>query len=148
MQNKKSKFLDIAIIGILVIDLMLIRMFEKELFYDPFLDFFHGNTQNKTIPAFNTIKLFFGLLYRYSINSTFTVLIVYFLFKDVSIVKLTSFLLSIFFVVLIIFFFSLLYFSKNPDYLFLFYVRRFLIQPLFLILFVPAFFYQKSVNKQ
>jgi exosortase F-associated protein len=148
MQKKKSKVLDIAIIGILVIALMLIRMFEKELFYDPFLDFFHGNTQNKTIPEFNTIKLFLGLLYRYSINSMFTVLIVYFLFKDVSIVKLTSFLLSIFFVVLIILFFSLLYISKNPDYLFLFYVRRFLIQPLFLILFVPAFFYQKSVNKQ
>jgi len=148
MQKKKSKVLDIAIIGILVIALMLIRMFEKELFYDPFLDFFHGNTQNKTIPEFNTIKLFLGILYRYSINSTFTVLIVYFSFKDVSIVKLTSFLLSIFFVVLIILFFSLLYFSKNPDYLFLFYVRRFLIQPLFLILFVPAFFYQKSVNKQ
>lgn len=148
MQKKKSKVLDITIIGILVIALMLIRMFEKELFYDPFLDFFHGNTQNKTIPEFNTIKLFLGILYRYSINSTFTVLIVYFLFKDVSIVKLTSFLLSIFFVVLIILFFSLLYFSKTPDYLFLFYVRRFLIQPLFLILFVPAFFYQKSVNKQ
>ena len=148
MQKKKSKVLDIAIIGILVIALMLIRMFEKELFYDPFLDFFPGNTQNKTIPEFDTIKLFLGLLYRYSINSTFTVLIVYFLFKDVSIVKLTSFLLSIFFVVLIILFFSLLYISKTPDYLFLFYVRRFLIQPLFLILFVPAFFYQKSVNKQ
>lgn len=148
MQKKKSKVLDITIIGILVIALMLIRMFEKELFYDPFLDFFHGNTQNKTIPEFDTIKLFLGILYRYSINSMFTVLIVYFLFKDVSIVKLTSFLLSIFFVVLIILFFSLLYISKTPDYLFLFYVRRFLIQPLFLILFVPAFFYQKSVNKQ
>lgn len=148
MQKKKSKVLDITIIGILVIALMLIRMFEKELFYDPFLDFFHGNTQNKTIPEFNTIKLFLGILYRYSINSMFTVLIVYFLFKDVSIVKLTSFLLSIFFVVLIILFFSLLYISKTPDYLFLFYVRRFLIQPLFLILFVPAFFYQKSVDKQ
>lgn len=148
MQKKKSKVLDIAIIGILAIALLLIRMFEKELFYDPFLNFFHGDTQNKMVPEFNTIKLFLGLLCRYFMNSMLTVLIVYFLFKDVSIVKLTSFLLSLFFVVLIIFFFSLLYFSKTPNYLFLFYVRRFLIQPLFLILFVPAFFYQKSVNKQ
>jgi exosortase F-associated protein len=148
MQKKKSKVLDIAIIGILAIALLLIRMFEKELFYDPFLNFFHGDTQNKMVPEFNIIKLFLGLLCRYFMNSMLTVLIVYFLFKDVSIVKLTSFLLSLFFVVLIIFFFSLLYFSKTPNYLFLFYVRRFLIQPLFLILFVPAFFYQKSVNKQ
>ena len=148
MQKKNNKVLDIAIIGILVIALLLIRMFEKELFYDPFLDFFHGDTQNKIIPEFNTIKLFLGLLYRYFMNSMFTVLIVYFLFKDISIVKLTSFLLSLFFVVLIVIFFSLLHFSQSSDYLFVFYVRRFLIQPLFLILFVPAFFYQKSVNKQ
>ncbi len=148
MQKKNNKVLDIAIIGILVIALLLIRMFEKELFYDPFLDFFHGDTQNKIIPEFNTIKLFLGLLYRYIMNSIFTVLIVYFLFKDISIVKLTSFLLSLFFVVLIVIFFSLLHFSQSSDYLFVFYVRRFLIQPLFLILFVPAFFYQKSVNKQ
>ncbi|MEY4835181.1 MAG: hypothetical protein RI980_1296 [Bacteroidota bacterium] len=149
MQKKKNKrFLDIVIIGVLVTALLLIRMFEKDLFYDPFLDFFHGDTLNKRVPDFNTIKLFLGLLCRYFMNSMLTVLTVYFLFKDVSIVKLTSFLLSIFFVVLIILFFSLLYFSTTPDYLFLFYVRRFLIQPLFLILFVPAFFYQKSVNKQ
>ncbi len=148
MQKKNNKVLDIAIIGILVIALLLIRMFEKELFYDPFLDFFHGDTQNKIIPEFNTIKLFLGLLYRYFMNSIFTVLILYFLFKDISIVKLTSFLLSLFFIILIVIFFSLLHFSKSPDYLFVFYVRRFLIQPLFLILFVPAFFYQKSVNKQ
>jgi exosortase F-associated protein len=148
MQKKKSKVLDIAIIGILVIALLLIRMFEKELFYDPFLEFFHGDTKNKMIPEFNTFKLFLGLLYRYFMNSIFTVLIVYFLFKDISIVKLTSFLLSLFFIILIVIFFSLLHFSKSPDYLFVFYVRRFLIQPLFLILFVPAFFYQKSVNKQ
>ena len=134
MQKKKSKVLDIAIIGILVIALLLIRMFEKELFYDPFLDFFHGDTQNKIIPEFNTIKLFLGLLHRYFMNSIFTVLIVYFLFKDISIVKLTSFLLSLFFVVLIVIFFSLLHFSQSSDYLFVFYVRRFLIQPLFLIL--------------
>ncbi len=148
MQKKKSKVLDLVIIGVLVIALLLIRMFEKDLFYDPFLDFFHGDTQNKMVPEFNTIKLFFGLLCRYFLNGMFTILIVYFLFKDLSIVKLTTFLLSIFFVVLIIFFFSLLHFSESPDYLFVFYVRRFLIQPLFLILFVPAFFYQKSVNKQ
>ncbi len=148
MQKKKNKRLDIVIIGVLVTALLLIRMFESDMFYDPFLDFFHGDTQNKIVPEFNTIKLFLGLLCRYFMNSMLTVLIVYFLFKDVSIVKLTSILLSLFFVVLTILFFSLLYFSKTPDYLFLFYVRRFLIQPLFLILFVPAFFYQKSINKE
>lgn len=80
MQKKKSKVLDIAIIGVLVIALLLIRMFEKELFYDPFLDFFHSDTKNKIIPEFNTFNLFLGLLCRYFMNSIFTVLIVYFFF--------------------------------------------------------------------
>ncbi len=143
MQNRNNKAVNISFIGILVIFLLLIRMFEKDLFYDPFLEFFHGDTQNKILPEFDTFKLFLGLLLRYFMNGMFTILILYFLFKDFSILKLTSFLLLFFFVVLIIIFFSLLYFSESPDYLFVFYVRRFLIQPLFLILFVPAFFYQK-----
>ncbi len=143
MQNRKNKVVNISVIGILVVFLLLIRMFEKDLFYDPFLEFFHGDTQNKILPEFDTFKLFLGLLLRYFMNGMFTILILYFLFKDFSILKLTSFLLLFFFVVLIIIFFSLLYFSESPDYLFVFYVRRFLIQPLFLILFVPAFFYQK-----
>ncbi len=148
MQNRKNKAINISVIGILVLSLLLIRMFEKDLFYDPFLEFFHGDTQNKILPEFDTLKLFLGLLLRYFMNGILTILILYFLFKDFSILKLTSFLLLFLFVVLIILFFSLLHFSKSPDYLFVFYIRRFLIQPLFLILFVPAFFYQKSVNKQ
>ncbi|WP_396181523.1 exosortase F system-associated membrane protein [Flavobacterium sp.] len=143
MQKRKNKAINISIIGILVVSLLLIRMFEKDLFYDPFLEFFRGDTQNKIVPEFDAFKLFLGLLYRFFINGMLTILILYFLFKDFLIVKLTSFLLLIFFVVLIIAFFSLLHFSESPDYLFVFYVRRFLIQPLFLILFVPAFFYQK-----
>jgi exosortase F-associated protein len=57
-------------------------------------------------------------------------------------------MLSSFFVILSLVFFFLLEYTKTPDLLILFYIRRFLIQPLFLILFVPAFFYQISVNKQ
>ena len=136
MQNRKNKAINISVIGILVLSLLLIRMFEKDLFYDPFLEFFHGDTQNKILPEFDTLKLFLGLLLRYFMNGILTILILYFLFKDFSILKLTSFLLLFFFVVLIILFFSLLHFSKSPDYLFVFYIRRFLIQPLFLILFV------------
>jgi exosortase F-associated protein len=47
------------------------------------------------------------------------------------------------FVILITAFFCILYFFKNQENLLLFYVRRFLIQPLFLIVFVPAFYFQK-----
>ena len=142
MTNKKN----LAIVGILIFVLILVRAFESKLFYDPFLEFFHGESQNKPLPEYDGFKLFFGLFFRYLINSVITISIIYLLFKEISIVKLTSFLLVAFFVVLIVTLFLILNFSSQPDYLFIFYISRFLIQPLFLILFVPAFYYQRKIQ--
>ena len=142
LQNKK----DIVYISFLILVLILVRVLENKLFYDPFLAFFKDDFQNKTLPEFDTVKLFFGLSFRYLINSVVTIVIIHLLFKQISIVKLTSFLLIGFFVVLISLLLAILNFSSQPDYLFVFYIRRFLIQPLFLILFVPAFYYQRKVQ--
>ncbi|NHM01870.1 exosortase F system-associated membrane protein [Flavobacterium difficile] len=136
------------VISVLILALILIRAFESRLFYDPFIAFFQSEIQNKPLPDYEGFKLFFGLFFRYLINSMLTVAILYFLFGEVSIVKLTTFLLIVFFIILMGILFLILNFSSQPDYLFVFYIRRFLIQPLFLILFVPALFYQKSVNNK
>ncbi len=143
MQNVKISNKNLVAVAILVFALISVRAFESKLFYDPFLEFFHGEIQNKPLPEYDGFKLFLGLFFRYLINSVITVSIVYLLFKETSIVKLTTFLLLGFFIVLIAILFLILNFSSHPDYLYVFYIRRFLIQPLFLILFVPAFYYQK-----
>ncbi|MES2864290.1 MAG: exosortase F system-associated protein [Bacteroidota bacterium] len=148
MQNVISSKKNLVAIGLLVFALISVRAFESKLFYDPFLEFFHGEIQSKPLPEYDGFKLFLGLFFRYLINSVITISIIYLLFKEISIVKLTAFLLLGFFIVLIAVLFLILNFSSQPDYLFIFYIRRFLIQPLFLILFVPAFFYQKSVNNK
>ena len=148
MLNLKNNFIKYFVIGALILVLILIRVFETDLFYDPFLAFFHSSFQNKQLPDYDWFKLFSGLFFRYLTNSVITILIIYLIFKETSIVKLTTLLLVVFFVVLILALFLILNFSSKPDYLVIFYIRRFLIQPLFLILFVPAFFYQKSVNNK
>lgn len=142
--NKKN----IVSIGVFIFALILVRVFESKLFYDPFLEFFHGEIQNKPLPKYDGYRLFLGLFFRYLINSVITISIIYLLFREISILKLTSFLLFIFFLILVTVFFLILNYSSTPDYLYVFYIRRFLIQPLFLILFVPALFYQKSVNNK
>lgn len=144
LKNKKN----LAIVGVLILALILVRAFESTLFYDPFLEFFHGEIQSKPLPQFDNFKLFIGLFVRYFINGILTILIIHFLFKEKGILKLTTFLLAVFFIVLMVMLFFILNFISEPDYLFIFYIRRFLIQPLFLILFVPALFYQKSVNNK
>jgi exosortase F-associated protein len=146
MQKEINSMKNAAIIGILIFALILVRAFESKLFYDPFIEFFHGEIQNEHLPEYDGFKLFLGLFFRYLINSVITISIIYLLFKETSIVKLTAVLLLGFFIVLITTLFLILNFTSQPDYLFVFYIRRFLIQPLFLILFVPAFYYQRKVQ--
>lgn len=136
--------------GLLVIALVcivLIRTYEDFLFYDPFLDFFKTDYQNQVLPDFNDFRLFLGITFRYGLHMILSLLIVYLLFGDKKIIFFSSLLYLLFFVILIGWFFILLHSEKQPNYLILFYVRRFLIQPLFLVLFVPAFYYQKMIKK-
>lgn len=137
--NKKS----IAGIVLLLILLVLVRVFEEQLFYDPLLPFF--KRQSNTLPEYNSIKSFFGLFFRYAINSVLSLAIIYLAFKDNAITRLVTILYAGFFIVLIASLFIALK-ADDPNLLLIFYIRRFIIQPLFLILFLPAFYYQKNMK--
>ena len=131
----------------LIFLLALVRVFESE-FYDPFLEYFKADYLKLPFPDYHGFQLFGSMLLRYSLNTLFSLGIIYVLFKDKMLVKFAAFLYLFFFIVLIIVFFSILSFSDESDTFILFYVRRFLIQPLFLLLFVPAFYYQNQLSKK
>lgn len=147
MQKLLNYKKEIAFSIVLVFLLAIIRTFET-LFYDPFLNYFKGDYANLPFPEYNTIKLFFSLFLRYFLNSIVSLAIIQVLFKDFSLTKFASVLYLIFFIILIITFFVVLNFSAEANNLLLFYVRRFLIQPLFVLLFVPAFYYQNQLLKK
>jgi exosortase F-associated protein len=128
----------------LVALLVLVRAFEDQLFYDPFLDYFKDDFNNLPLPNFNSFQLFLGLLFRYTLNTVISLGIIYVLFKDIAMVKFAFVLYYFFFMILIFSFFYIIYYIKEHNNLFLFYIRRFLIQPIFVLLFVPAFYYQKQ----
>ena len=143
MPNKRIRYIGIFIAIILII---CIRLFEDKLFYDPFLHFFKSDYQNKPLPNFESFKLLLNLFLRYLANTLLSILIIYLLFQNKMHVKIASFLYLILFVMLIIVFSYLIFGSDNPDYLLLFYVRRFLIQPILLLLLIPAFYFQKKAQ--
>ncbi|MCV9926676.1 exosortase F system-associated protein [Flavobacterium sp. LS1R49] len=147
MLNKllQNKVRIISLIG-LVLLLAIIRAFENQLFYDPFLSYFEGDYNKLPLPEFNSVKLFFGLLFRYSLNMILSLAIIYILFEEIDLVKFSTVLYVLFFIVLVIAFYSVLYFYTNKNNLILFYIRRFLIQPILILLFIPGFYYQK-INK-
>jgi exosortase F-associated protein len=124
----------------------IIRAFENQLFYDPFLNYF--KSENLSIyPEFDSVKLYFSLFFRYFLNSVISLAILYVLFKDYSLLKFSAFLLLIFLILLLISFAILLNYFDESHNMILFYVRRFIIQPIFILLFIPGFYFQKITNQ-
>ncbi|MDB9960890.1 exosortase F system-associated protein [Oceanihabitans sp.] len=135
------KFGLLAILGIL---LVLVRVFEEQLFYDPFLSFFENDYLYLDSPRREAFKLTMFTVLRYVINTVISLAILFIVFKDKGIVKFSILIYTLSLIILILMF---LYFVINPrqeDYYLFFNIRRFLIQPIILLLLIPAFFYYKQ----
>ena len=133
---------------LLVLVLALIRAYESELFYDPFARYFEGDYLNFPFPDFDLTPLIGSLSARYGLNMIVSLAIIYVLFKDRQMLQFSSFLYVLFFVALLAAFLVIVLAFDREQNFYLFYVRRFLIQPLFLLLFVPAFYYQSKIAKK
>jgi exosortase F-associated protein len=148
MLNKLSgnKFKILAAI-LIVLFLGIVRTMEDQLFYDPFLVYFQSDFKEMPFPHVDNFKLFAGLLFRYALNSVLSLILIYVLFRDIEILKFSVFLYVFFLILLLGMFFVILECYPNANWL-LFYVRRFIIQPIFVLLFIPAFYYQQQNLKK
>lgn len=127
----------------LLLCFVLVRFYENILFYDPFLDYFKSDFNNLPLPEFDTFKLILNLLFRYSLNMGISLGLIYVIFKDSMMIRFSVLLYSIAFVLLLITMFLVIHIYGSENNLLLFYVRRFLIQPIFVLLFIPGFYFQK-----
>ena len=141
--NNKTK---VFILGSLVLFLALIRIVEESLFYDPYLDYFKSDFINLPLPIVDKLHLFLSLLFRYSLNTIVSIAFIQIAFKDINFTKFAVVLYGLLFIILIIALWVVLGFYANENKMELFYIRRFLIQPLFLLLFIPGYLIQKRTN--
>lgn len=130
-----------------VVGFAMIRNYENTLFYDPLLHFFKGEYAAHPIPELVEWKLYLSLFFRYGLNSVLSILLIYVVFKNKEHVKIASVLYIVFFVILMLLFIVFLKFF-NEKVMGIFYIRRFLIQPIFLLLFLPGFYFQQQNNKK
>lgn len=144
LKDKKKIGWSLFLIGLLV----LIRAFEEKLFYDPFVEYFKSEYAHSPLPRIQIFKLFFSMGIRFYLNSVISILLLYVLFKDKQIVKFSLLLYMILGSILMISFIFTLTFFGEENKMTLFYIRRFLIQPIFILLFIPAFYYQRQINKE
>ncbi len=144
LKNRYSYCVKIIVAIGLVFCLALVRFFEEALFYDPFLIYFKGDFNQMPLPNFDAFRLILNLLFRYGLNMLISLGLIYVLFRDKMMIQFSFFLYLIAFLVLMISFFLVLHFYVSDNNFLLFYVRRFLIQPIFVLLFIPAFYFQKQ----
>ncbi len=126
-----------------IIALAMIRYFEDYLFYDPYVQFFKNDYLYIDSPRQETFKLALFTTLRYVLNTGISIGILFLVFKDLNVAKFSAILYGIAYAILLLLF---LYFVINPrqeDYYLFFNIRRFLIQPLILLILLPAFYYHK-----
>ena len=105
-----SKFIKYIWLLLIFVLLLLIRAFEDELFYDPYLKFFQSDYLYLDSPRREVLKLTLSTTLRYVINTLISLVILYVFFKDNSVVKFSVLIYIMFYVILLGLF---LYFVVN-----------------------------------
>ena len=126
--------------------LFFVRAFELELFYDPLNSYFQNEYLYREIPSINRWQLLINLFYRYTLNSLISIGIIYLIFRNKKMINFLLLFFTVAFIILIILFFISIRNNLEEGYLFSFYVRRFIIHPLFLLILIPAFYYHNRPN--
>ena len=136
----------LAIISLLVGLLVLIRFLEHSLFYDPLMEFYQSDYLNNKLPHFITWKLLANVFLRFLLNTIISLAIVYVAFLDKNILKFSFLLYVLLFIACFTGFTFLILTIENENFMALFYIRRFLIHPIFVIILLPAFYYFRLKN--
>lgn len=137
----------ITIIVVLLLILVGIRAVVAPLFYDPLNDYFKNDYLYTSIPTIEFGAYFLQLFFRYFLNTLVSLAIIYVVFRDLKLIQFSVKFYFVAFLLLTSILFVLLKFEFIDGYLLLFYVRRFLIHPLFVFILLPAFYYQKIQTK-
>ena len=124
----------------------LIRFFETDLFYDPLISFYKNNFSQKPFPELVTWKYYLNLALRYLLNTSISLFLIWISFHNKSYIKFSVILYTVLFVIGITTFIYIEHDIQHENYMTLFYVRRFLIQPLLVIILLPAFYFQNINN--
>lgn len=129
-----------------IFGLIGVRMVEDKIFYDPFLDYFHEANKKAVFPDFEWGKLILNYIFRFVLNLFFSVVIIQFVFKNFRwTVQAVVMILLVFAITFPVYLYCIST-KFEIGYLFSFYMRRFVIQPLILLLIIPMFYYRKQIS--
>lgn len=128
------------------IGLALVYVLQKKLFYDPFLDFIY-NPISDNYPDLEVGKYVFSKLFRFLLNDGLAIVIIYGIFGPGKYVKFATYILLFGLVVLLPVYLVLVIFFYPETYAFLNHLHRLVLNPVLMMLLIPAFYSQKANSK-
>ncbi|MGC4128726.1 MAG: exosortase F system-associated protein [Bergeyella sp.] len=140
------RIIDWIVVILAVFGLIGVRAVEDSIFYDPFLDYFHEANKKAALPEFEWGKLILCHLFRFALNLIFSLIIVHFIFKRKDWTIQAGILICLVFAVTFPIYLYCIYENFEIGFLFSFYMRRFVIQPLILLLIIPMFYYRRKME--
>lgn len=143
-----NKFLKIGLIGFLFAALVLVRYFEHDLFSDPLLEFYSSEYSYSQAPDIQTLQVVGTTSWRFFINTILSLAIIWIAFPSKKTLLFSLAFYAFAYLLLISTFWFYISDMQAENYLIIFYIRRFLIQPIFVIILLPAFYYQKTKVKE
>ena len=142
------KLINWFLVALGIFGLISVRIFEEQLFYDPFLKYFHEANKNAQFPDFLWGKLIWNYFLRFFLNLIISAAVIYFLFRNKNWTFQAVILMVLVFAITFSLYLYCIYTRFEIGYLFSFYMRRFVIQPLILLLIIPLFYYRKHLTVQ
>lgn len=128
-----------------ILGLIGVRMLEDRLFYDPFLEYFHAVGMQSEFPKVEWIPLILNYIFRFLLNLMLSAVVVQFIFNNKKWTLQAVILILIVFAITFPIYLYCISTNFEIGYLFSFYMRRFVIQPLTLLLIIPLFYYRKKM---
>lgn len=128
--------------------MVVLRPLGTFLLYDPLELYFQNDYLNLPLPEMNLLLLGLSVSLKYLMNSAVSLGIIYAAFYNV---EYSRFALKIYFwvyLILIFLFFLLMLLEPQNSTRLLFYIRRFLMHPLLVLVLIPAFYYQQLNSKK
>ncbi len=130
-----------------VIGFVSVRLFENSLFYDPLISFYKGNFQSSAFPELDFWKYSLSLVFRFLLNALISVGLIWVLFQNTTFIKFSTVLFTGLLLVGLFMFWIVEHDISTENYMFLFYIRRFIIHPILAIVLIPAFYFQQLSSK-
>ena len=141
------KILNFILVFAGILGLISVRFLEDKIFYDPFLEFFKADYKVAQVPDFIWGKLMLSHFFRFALNLIFSAIVVHFMFLNKKWTIQAVFLMAVAFLFFFPIYIWCLYSKMEIGSRFTFSVRRFVIQPIILLLIIPIFYYRKKLGK-